>query len=153
MIEGVKTKKLRVVPDKRGRLMEMFRNDDEMFEKFGQVYLTTTNPGFVKAWHLHKKQSDNIAVVAGTVKIVLYDARKDSNTAKEVSEFTVGPDNPVLIHVPPGVYHGWKCISPEEALVINCCTEVYDYKNPDEFRLPFDSNEIPYKWEGKEGSG
>ena len=35
MIEGVKVKKLKVIPDERGRLMEMFRVDDEFFEKFG----------------------------------------------------------------------------------------------------------------------
>ena len=54
MIEGVKTKKLNVIPDERGRLMEIFRCDEELFEKFGQVYLTTCYPGVVKAWHTHQ---------------------------------------------------------------------------------------------------
>jgi len=67
MIDGVKTKKLRVIPDDRGRLMEILRADDEVFIKFGQVYATTVYPGVVKAWHYHKKQVDNIAVVAGMV--------------------------------------------------------------------------------------
>ena len=39
MIDGVKTKKLRVIPDERGRLMEILRNDDELFLQFGQVYM------------------------------------------------------------------------------------------------------------------
>ena len=30
MIEGVEIKKLKVIPDKRGFLMEMLRNDDKM---------------------------------------------------------------------------------------------------------------------------
>ena len=62
-IEGVKVKALRVVPDERGRLMEILRCDDPLFEKFGQVYVTTVYPGVVKAWHYHKIQTDNIAVV------------------------------------------------------------------------------------------
>jgi len=61
MIEGVIIKKLKVIPDERGRLMEILRADDEMFERFGQVYLTTAYPGAVKGWHYHRKQSDNMA--------------------------------------------------------------------------------------------
>ncbi|MCX7972949.1 MAG: dTDP-4-dehydrorhamnose 3,5-epimerase, partial [Candidatus Aminicenantes bacterium] len=40
MIEGVKIKKLRVIPDERGRLMEILRADEEIFVRFGQVYMT-----------------------------------------------------------------------------------------------------------------
>ena len=58
MIDGVITKKLRVIPDQRGRLMEILRCDDPLFQKFGQVYMTTTYPGVVKAWHAHKIQTD-----------------------------------------------------------------------------------------------
>ena len=54
MIEGVKIKKLRVIPDERGRLMEILRCDDALFRKFGQAYMTTVYPGVVKAWHYHK---------------------------------------------------------------------------------------------------
>ena len=39
IIEGVKTKLLRLVPDERGWLMEILRNDDDFFKKFGQVYV------------------------------------------------------------------------------------------------------------------
>ena len=82
MIDGVKTKKLEVIPDERGRLMEILRNDDDVFIQFGQVYITTTYPGVVKAWHLHKEQSDNVACVQGMIKLVLYDPRKQSPTFK-----------------------------------------------------------------------
>jgi len=54
MINGVKTKLLRVIPDERGRVMEILRADDDLFVKFGQVYITTTYPQVVKAWHYHK---------------------------------------------------------------------------------------------------
>jgi len=147
MISGVKVKRLKVVPDERGRLMEIFRADDDFFNKFGQVYLTTAYPGVVKAWHFHKKQDDNITVVKGMAKIVLYDGRQNSSTYKEINEFFVGEHNPLLIHIPKGVYHGLKCISEEEVLVINIPTETYNYKKPDEFRLPADTKKISYNWE------
>ncbi|MDZ7260970.1 MAG: dTDP-4-dehydrorhamnose 3,5-epimerase family protein [candidate division KSB1 bacterium] len=151
MIKGVQIKKLRVIPDERGRLMEILREDDPCFKKFGQVYMTTTYPGVIKAWHYHKLQEDNITVVRGMLKVVLYDNREGSPTKGEVNEFFAGEHNPILIHVPVGVCHGWKCISEYEAIVINTVTEKYNYEKPDEYRLPYDSKEIPYQWDIKMG--
>ncbi|MHA1297856.1 MAG: dTDP-4-dehydrorhamnose 3,5-epimerase family protein [Candidatus Helarchaeota archaeon] len=152
MIDGVKLKKLKVIPDERGRLMEMLRADDnEFFIKFGQVYITTTYPGVVKGWHYHKKQYDNFTCVAGMLKVALYDDRDKSPTKGEVNEFYIGIYNPMLIQIPPGVLHGWKCISETEAIVVNCPTEVYVYDDPDEFRKPPHDKSIPYDWSRKDG--
>lgn len=146
MIDGVKVKKLKIIPDERGRLMEILRSDDENFSKFGQVYMTTAYPGVVKAWHYHKKQDDNFTCVHGKMKLALYDARPKSPTFKEVNEFIIGPDDPMLVAIPKHVYHGFKCISDVEALVINTVTRPYDYKKPDEYRLDAYENDIPYDW-------
>lgn len=151
MIDGVQVKKLRVIPDERGKLMEILRNDDEMYEKFGQVYVTTAYPGVVKGWHYHKVQTDNMCVVKGMMKIVLYDSREDSPTKGEVNEFFVGVHNPILIHIPVFVYHGFKCIGEEESIVINVPTEEYQYDQPDEYRVDPHSNDIPYNWERRDG--
>ena len=113
--------------------------------------MTTTYPGVIKAWHYHKKQDDNIAVIKGMLKLVLYDDREGSKTRGELKEYFIGEHNPLLIHVPRGIYHGWKCVSQEEAYVINCVTEVYSYKDPDEQRLPFDTDLVPYDWGAKMG--
>ena len=147
MIDGVKTKRLRVIPDERGRLIEILRSDDEMFEKFGQVYITTVYPGVVKGWHYHKKQIDNITVIKGMAKLVLYDSREDSSTKGEINEFFIGEHNPMLVQVPKLVLHGFKGISENEAIMLNCPTEVYNYENPDELRMPAHTKEIPYNWE------
>lgn len=151
MIDGVKVKKLRVIPDERGRVMEILRCDDEVYHKFGQVYMTTAYPGVVKGWHYHKVQIDNMTVVKGMMKIVLCDGRKDSKTYNEINEFFVGVHNPILVTIPPYVYHGFKCVSQEEAIVVNVPTEPYSYSQPDEFRLPAHSQEVPYDWSRKDG--
>ena len=150
MIDGVQVTPLRVMPDERGRLMEIFRNDDPLFEQFGQTYMTTAYPGVVKAWHYHAKQSDNMAVIHGMMKIVLYDARDGSPTKGEVQEVIAGVHNPVRVHIPPGVYHGFKCVSEHEALVVNVPDQVYDYAEPDEFRAPAHGDEVPYDWSRKD---
>lgn len=151
MINGVKIKNLKVIPDERGRLMEMLRSDDSLFQKFGQIYMTTTYPGAVKAWHYHKKQTDNFVCVCGMAKVVLYDGRKNSPTYREINEFYLGTHNPVLLQIPKMVFHGFKCVSENECTVINCPTEVYNYKNPDEFRLPAHTKKIKYNWARKDG--
>jgi len=146
MIEGVKVKKLKVIPDDRGRLMEILRCDDVMFQKFGQVYMTTAYPGIVKAWHYHKIQTDNFTCVSGRMKFVLYDARKESPTNGNIDEFIIYLEDPKLVQIPPYVYHGFKCISEEEAIVINTITEPYNRENPDEYREDAYKNNIPYDW-------
>ena len=150
MIDGVKIKQLKVISDERGKLMEIIRSDDDVFEKFGQVYMTTAMPGVVKGWHYHKIQSDNFACVKGMIKLVLYDSRDGSKTKGEVNEFFIGENNPILVHIPKLVYHGFKGTSENEAIVINTITEPYNAKDPDEFRVPAHGSDIPYEWERKD---
>jgi dTDP-4-dehydrorhamnose 3,5-epimerase len=149
MIEGVVTKLLRPIPDERGMVMEILRSDDEIFKKFGQVYITTVYPGVVKAWHYHKIQTDNFAVIKGMAKLVLYDPRRDSPSFGKVEEFFLGIRNPLLVQIPPHIYHGFKGISQEEAIVINIPTEPYKREAPDEYRLAWNDPSIPYSWERK----
>jgi dTDP-4-dehydrorhamnose 3,5-epimerase len=149
-IEGVRTKPLRLVPDERGWLMEILRADDETFLKFGQVYVSATYPQVVKAWHYHENQVDNFACVAGMVKLVLVDTREGSPTSGAINEFYIGTQKPLLVQIPPRVYHGWKCISVEPSLVVNVPTEPYRHGAPDEYRLE-PHGTLPYDWSRKDG--
>jgi dTDP-4-dehydrorhamnose 3,5-epimerase len=151
LIDGVAVRRAKVIPDERGRLGEIMRSDDPWFEKFGQVYFTSTYPGVVKAWHYHKKQTDHFYVIKGTVKISLYDQRKGSSTEGVVNELYLGEHCPGLVRIPPGVVHGWMCVSEAEAFIVNVVSEVYDYSEPDEFRIDPHENDIPYQWARKNG--
>jgi dTDP-4-dehydrorhamnose 3,5-epimerase len=149
MIDGVKTKQLRIIPDERGMLVEILRSDEQLYKKFGQIYITTVYPEVVKAWHKHLKQTDNFACIKGMVKLVLFDERPGSSTYGKIEEFFLGERNPLLVQIPPDVWHGFKCISQEEAIVINVPDQVYNYQNPDELRRPWNDPSIPYSWEKK----
>jgi len=151
VIQDVQVKPLKVMADERGRLMEMLRSDDPLFRGFGQVYMTAAYPGVVKAWHYHKKQWDHFVCVRGMAKVVLFDSREQSRTRNEVNEFFMGDHHPILLQIPPLVYHGFKCVSDGEAIIINCPTECYVYDNPDEFRVDPHGNDIPYDWARKDG--
>ncbi len=146
LIEGVASQSLKMIVDERGWLMEIMRSDWDLFNGFGQVYVTTAFPQVVKAWHLHHKQTDHMACIRGTVKIVLYDDRPNSKTKGMVNEFVMGERNPTVVKVPPYVWHGFKVLGEEQAFVVNVPDRLYDYKTPDEYRAPPDSKDIPYDW-------
>ena len=149
MIEGVTARELKPIRDDRGELCEILRSDDPEFERFGQVYYTVVKPGVVKAWHYHAKHTDHLVTIGPPAVIALSDAREDSPTRGEVMEFTAGREAPMLIKVPPGVYHGFTAAGDQDAVILNVPTEVYDYDDPDEFRLDPFENDIPFDWRAK----
>ena len=151
LIHGVNVKPLKVIADERGYLMEMMRCDDPFFQKFGQTYVSVAYPGVVKGWHYHTLQTDHFVIVKGMMKVVLYDDREGSPTRGEVNEFFMGERNPILITIPPGVWHGMKGIGTEPAMLVNTPTEAYDHADPDEVRADPHKSHIPYDWSRKDG--
>ena len=147
LISGVQIKPLKVIPDERGRLTEILRADEPIFEKFGQIYVTTAKPGAVKAWHYHKMQADHWVCLAGCARVGLYDPRAGSPTRGLINEFTMTPDAPFLIKIPVLVYHGFSGADPVvDTMILNIPTVPYNYATPDEYRHdPFDPV-IPFDW-------
>lgn len=144
MIEGVQITKLDIIPDERGMILKMLRNDDPIFQAFGEIYFSTIYPGVVKGWHIHKKMTLNYAVISGAIKLVLYDDREVSPTKGEVQEIFLGRENYKLVSIPPMVWNGFKGIGTESAIVANCSDIPHD---PEEIARvdPFE-NDIPYDW-------
>ncbi|KKM62438.1 hypothetical protein LCGC14_1521700 [marine sediment metagenome] len=146
MIQGVEVKQLARHADERGFLMEILRSDDPIFTKFGQCYVSMNYPGVVRAWHWHQKQDDFFVVVKGMIKVGLCDMREGSATHGEVSEFYLGENNNIVLKIPVGVAHGYKTVGVEPSLLINFPSEVYNREEPDEYRLPWDTDQIPFDW-------
>jgi dTDP-4-dehydrorhamnose 3,5-epimerase len=149
MIEGVEIKELKVFTDERGFLMEMLRNDDQLFEQFGQVYVTCCKYGVAKAWHYHKKQTDHFVTLYGKALVVLFDMRNDSPSKEEVQEFVLEAppsEKSILLKIPKLVVHGFAAMGEEEARIVNIPTLTYQYDEPDEYRFSWNSPDIPYTW-------
>ena len=147
MIHGVELKPLRRNCDERGFLMEILRTDMEIYRRFSMVYVSKNYPGVVRAWHYHKIQDDIFCCISGMVKAACYDAREGSPTRGEVNEFLLGDDNPALLKIPVGVYHGYKTVGVQPSLLLNFPTELYNHKEPDEYRAPWNDPAIPYSWD------
>ena len=144
MIDGVTVVHLLRIPDERGAVMHMLRSDDPHFRGFGEIYFSTVYPGAVKGWHRHARMTLNYAVVHGSIKLVLYDAREGSPTQGGLMELFVGNSNYVLIQIPPGIWNGFKGVGTGTAIVANCATVPHD---PAEIeRIDPADPRIPYDW-------
>ena len=145
MIDGVFLKKLDIIPDERGKILHMMRLDDDIYEKFGEIYFSLVYPGVIKGWHLHKEMTLNYAVPVGLIRLVLYDDRENSPTKGQINEFYIGESNYCIVKIPKMIWNGFKGIGITPSLVANCSTLAHD---PDEIirKDPF-SKEIPYNWE------
>ena len=144
MIDGVKTTPLKQIVDERGKIMHMMKKDSEIFEKFGEIYFSTVNPGFIKAWHLHKEATLNYACVKGQVKLVLFDDRKDSSTFGQYQELMLSPKNYFLVTIPPFIWNGFKGLDDSESIIANCLTLPHNEKEMVR-KDPFDKS-FDYDW-------
>ena len=82
----------------------------------------------------------------GRARVVLYDGREDSPTHGVVNEFRFGTIRPAMIHIPPRVWHGVQNVGDEVAILVNIVDRAYDYEDPDHWRVPADSPEIPFRF-------
>jgi dTDP-4-dehydrorhamnose 3,5-epimerase len=147
LLEGVFVREVLHVPRDHGVITEVFRPEwDPTDLPVVHIYQARLFPGALGAWSCHAQNTDRLFVNQGHVKIVLYDARVHSKTYGMVNEFHSGDARPFLLVIPSGVWHGLQNLGTSEALVLNFPTKPYDYEDPDHYRLPYDTSEIPYVW-------
>ena len=146
MIKGVTVKKITAFHDDRGFFAEIAKVGEETFHEIKQTSYTETYPGVIKAFHWHKKQWDIWFVVKGHAKVVLHDLRKDSPTRGQTDVLYPGEDNRILIAIPMGVAHGYQGLGNVTMVMFYHVTKPYDSKNPDEYRISFNSPKIKFDW-------
>ena len=144
VIEGVKINKLRQIVDNRGKVMHMLRNDDKVFQKFGEIYFSTIYFKSIKGWHLHKESFLNYACIKGEVKLVLFDTRENSSSKNLHQEIILSPKNYSLVTIPPNVWNGFKGLDKDESIIANCLTIPHNEKEMVR-KDPLDRS-FNYKW-------
>lgn len=148
MIHGVRVRRLESHSDPRGSLTEVLRSDWPEFAGFGQAMVTVNQPGVIRGWHWHERQADAIVVLRGTVLLPLYDGREGSATRGSLTELVARPGEPwFALFVPPGVWHGYRTLGSEPALILNFPDRPYHADAPDEHRAPHDAPKPGYSWE------
>ena len=144
-IKGISIVKLNQISDSKGSVLHMIKLSSPEFKNFGECYLSEINYNSIKGWKLHSKQTQNISVPSGTIKMVLYDYRKESPSFNNLIETNLGrPNNYYRITIPPGVIYGFKCLSSPNALLVNCTDIEHD---PNE-SITFSPNDkkVPFLW-------
>ncbi len=147
ILEEVVLVPLRKMVNERGHLMEVQRADDNHYLGFGQAYITSTLPGIVKAWYRHATQHDQIILLKGALHLVLYDTRENSKTCQLLQHIHLEEDKPLLVQIPPGIWHGFKAMAAEPTLLLHLNNVAFDFTDPDEDRLAPDDRSIPYRWD------
>jgi dTDP-4-dehydrorhamnose 3,5-epimerase len=115
------------------------------------VYQFTIRPGMIKGWHVHYLHDDRIFLSQGSVKVVLFDNRPESPTYRMVNEIYRTEHQRTLMVIPANVYHAHQNVGSTEALFISMPTRPYNHNDPDVYRLPLDTEEIPYSFERRIG--
>jgi dTDP-4-dehydrorhamnose 3,5-epimerase len=146
-IDGVGVFEMKNVLSTDGRLTEMFRPEWEPSGlPIAHVFQVLIHPRNTPNWNCHKVLLDRLFFGLGHIKLVLFDGREASPSYRRINEFHFGESRPALVTVPPGVWHALQCRGTSGALVVNLGTHPYDYEDPDHYRLPADTTEIPYVW-------
>ena len=148
MIEGVAVKKLQKLEDTRGWLCEIFRSDEIAYQPM-MSYVSLTKPGVVRGPHEHQYQTDCFIFFGpGNFVLHLWDRREGSSTKGEYQKIEAGEESPCLIIVPPGIVHGYQCVSQEAGWCINLPDKLYKgedkQKEVDEIRWE-DNPDSPYQ--------
>ena len=144
MLHDVKITPLKIIADDRGKVMHMLRIDDQIFQKFGEIYFSTIYKNKIKAWHLHKESTLNYVCVKGIVKLVLFDDRSESKSKGEIQEITMSKDNYSLVTIPKNIWNGFKGIGEDESIVANCLT--LPHNEMEMVRVDPFSDKINYDW-------
>lgn len=147
LTDGVWIRPLPTIVDQRGSVCELFdprwgwHPDPIVFS-----YFFTIRPGMVKGWNLHREHEDRYALIFGDLELVLYDPRPDSPTCGEVCTIALSAHQRCLVNVPKNVWHADHNIGSTDAVVVNFPTAAYNHANPDKYRLPLDTDVIPYSF-------
>lgn len=145
-IDGVEIVQLRRFNDDGGSMTELGRlNGGEHAQLAGfqarQVNYSVMEPGVIKAYHMHHRQTDVWFVPPhDKMLLVLHDARKGSKSEGVTMRRVLGDGNSHLVRIPPGVAHGVRNIAREAGRIIYFVDVQFspDPNECDEGRLPWD---------------
>jgi dTDP-4-dehydrorhamnose 3,5-epimerase len=152
LTEGVRIRSLPTHTDQRGTVCELYDlrwawHDEPLIF----AYCFTIRPGIVKGWNLHREHDDRYALILGEMELVLYDPRPESSTSGELCRLVLSGSQRCLVNIPRNVWHADHNIGTTDVVVVNFPTIAYDHAKPDKYRLPLDTDLIPYSFGNARG--
>ncbi len=145
-IEGVQIVELKRFTDDGGSFMELARLQRGVSSALPgfecrQVNYSELDPGVIKAFHVHRRQTDVWFVPPDDkMLVVLLDVRAGSKTQGAQRRLVLGDGHSRLLRIPPGVAHGVKNLAPVRGRIIYLVDVQFsaDPDHTEEGRLPWD---------------
>lgn len=149
---GVRFHDVTTHADDRGTLCEMAGprwpwNSDPLV----YAYFVTLRPGKVKGWAMHKEHEDRYFIMFGEMEVLLYDVRPDSATKGLLAKVALSEHKRRVMNIPAGIWHADHNIGSRDSVIVNFPTRAYSHDDPDKYRLPLDTDQIPYSFDPKLG--
>jgi dTDP-4-dehydrorhamnose 3,5-epimerase len=145
-LPGIRVYDIKKIPDERGFFAEALREDWQDFlegDRIVQANLSFSYPGMIRAWHRHLRgQVDYFIVLKGAMKICAYDDDPSSPTCGQLDEIIASSERLQVVRIVGKFWHGTKTISNEPSTTMYMVNRLYDYKNPDEERRPWNDPKI-----------
>jgi UDP-2-acetamido-2,6-beta-L-arabino-hexul-4-ose reductase len=107
--------------DARGTLAELLKSP-----RFGQVFVSRTNPGFTRGNHYHDAKVEKFCVIEGDAAIRFRPILSD-----EVTEHRVSGKDFTVVDIPPGTTHSIENVGTTEMIVLFWASEIHDSQQPD----------------------
>jgi dTDP-4-dehydrorhamnose 3,5-epimerase-like enzyme len=111
--------------------------NDFNFEGVKRFYAVENHKqGFVRAWHAHKNESNNVMVVKGSAVIGAVQIDNWDNPSKDlkVHRFVLSEKNPSVLFIPAGYANGFMSLSDDAKIIFYSTSELKDSLN-DDFRF------------------
>ncbi len=146
-IQGVLFRETKNILTERSVVRECYRKDWALHEReIKHIIAVSSWPRQIMGWHKHLIQTDHVFVVKGTFKAVLFDDRDESATRGDIYVTQLGDMRPGVLVIPPGIWHAFETLTMEPATLLNYFDREYQYDDPDEYKLPLHTQDIPYSF-------
>jgi len=110
----------------------------------GQINISETYPNVIRAYHRHKYQTDYWRVLKGSIEVRLFypvelmtDAMYHYIKTPHLKMVLGNLEQEIVI--PAGVWHGFRVLGNESAVLLYYVTNKYNPNNPDEERMAWDT--------------
>ena len=146
-MEGIALHPLKHIIVPKGDVFHALKSTDEGYKGFGEVYLSHIKEGEVKGWKRHNRMTLNLVVVAGVIRFVVYDDRKDSETIGQFREYIISPtSNYQRLTVAPGLWLAFQGMGKDVSILMDIIPEPHDPTETDNKELV----EIAYNFQWKD---
>lgn len=144
-IDGVWVQALKKNHSENGAFMEYLRVGESGVQGLPglltprQISVSWAAAGRVNAFHIHVRAEQNEiwCVLGGQLVVWLVDCRANSSTTGVRRRLVLSGEQPMLVHIPSGVAHGYGA-GPDGATLLYTMDAQFDADDPNEGRLPWD---------------